>query len=105
MVLNCVQMVEILGGSASILGQWPQIDVVVLRLRSPGDAASNSHKLQPPMHDEGEQKGTLVCVRMDEESNPQNFTKAEYEEFAKKTFDPADFAPGAAGESIARHSA
>lgn len=82
-----------LGGPASILGQWPQLDVVVLTLRAPGSADEpNTHKLQPPLHDTGSVlKGRLVCVRMDEDSEPVDFTKAEFAEFAARTIDPASF--------------
>ena len=69
------KIVELMGGSVTILGQYNDIETVVLKLRNPGEEATeNPHKLQPPLHSQTV-FGPMLLVRMDESANPQNFAK------------------------------
>lgn len=73
---------QTLGGKGTIVGEWPENEVVILKLlEPPEDAPVNCHKLQPPF-DKKEIKGNMLLVRMDEDAHPQDFTLKEYEEFA-----------------------
>ena len=72
------KIVDAMGGSVTILGQYNDIDTVVLKLRNPGEKAlKNPHKLQPPLHNQ-EIYGPLLMVRMDADANPQDFTKVRF---------------------------
>eukprot|EP01083_Nonionella_stella_P059904 156710_1 len=75
---------KILGGTVSFVGQFPTLEVVVMKLREPGaDVATNMHKLQPPLH-KATVKGDMLLVRMNESAIPVDFTKAEYDAFMKE---------------------
>jgi hypothetical protein len=79
--LDSSQIALTLGGTVTIMGAWSTLDVVLLRLREPGDdLPTNTHKLQPPLH-KAVVVGPILCVRMDEDAKPQNFTLSEYTAF------------------------
>jgi hypothetical protein len=67
-----------LGGRQTFIGQWPDIDVVIMK---PEDGKTkNENILPPPFHVE-EVYGKILLVRMDENSEPQDFTLDEYNSF------------------------
>jgi len=82
---------KFLGGAPTIVGQWDQIGgVVVCKKREVTDEdEKNHHLLRFPLHQELI-KGHLFCVRMDENANAVDFSKAEYEEFAANSVEDAD---------------
>eukprot|EP01138_Halocafeteria_seosinensis_P005448 gb/GECG01005569.1/.p1 GENE.gb/GECG01005569.1/~~gb/GECG01005569.1/.p1 ORF type:complete len:306 (+),score=98.45 gb/GECG01005569.1/:1-918(+) len=93
------KIVEAMGGSVTILGQYNDIDTVVLKLRNPGEnAVKNPHKLQPPLHNQVVY-GPLLMVRMDADANPQDFTKQEYLEYLKKDIEPFEISDQPVGPS------
>ena len=73
------EIYNILGGRATFVGQWEQLDVVIIK-RASGDGSLNLNKLPSPFHDETI-FGPILLVRMDEESENQDFTLPEYTAF------------------------
>ena len=69
-----------LGGPATFIGQWPDIDVVIIK--STCGELFNNNKLPPPFNCE-EVYGPVLLVRMDENSDPRDFTIEEYFGFAR----------------------
>ena len=68
----------LLSGSATFIGQWPDLDVVIMKPQY--GSSLNNNKLPPPFDTE-EVRGSILLVRMDEESEPQDFTLTEYLSF------------------------
>jgi len=76
---------KILGGKVTFVGQWPEIDVVIIR--AVHASCINENVLPPPFHEE-EVMGKILLVRMDEHSEPQDFTKEEFTAWAARTPSP-----------------
>lgn len=70
------EVFTLLSGRATFIGQWPEIDVVIMR-GTTGGRPLNNNRLPPPFHGE-EVHGKILLVRMDEESEPRDFTLAEF---------------------------
>lgn len=62
-------------GPQTFIGQWPDIDVVIMK--SQWARRRNTNKLPPPFDTE-RVAGKVLLVRMDEDSEPQNFSLREY---------------------------
>jgi hypothetical protein len=74
------EIYNILGGRATFVGQWEQLDVVIIK-RASDDGSLNLNKLPSPFYDETI-FGPILLVRMDEESENQDFTLPEYTDFS-----------------------
>ena len=75
---NKNEIVKILKGTATFIGQWPELDVVIVKCReSVFELMDNQNRLPAPFRDE-KVKGPILLVRMDENSEPKNFTLKEY---------------------------
>ena len=73
-----------LGGSATICASYDDIDVIVMKLREPAENTPvNPHKLPAPFQ-EFVVKGPILFVRMDQNSEPKDFSLEEYVAYAKK---------------------
>lgn len=59
----------------TFIGQWPEIDVVIMK--SEIGLIRNQNMLPPPFNNE-KIDGPILLVRMDEDSEPQDFTLHEY---------------------------
>jgi len=70
----------LLGGTATFIGQWPDLDVVIMKAMNGKDLNKNT---LPSPFDTEEVKGPILLIRMDDESNPQDFTLQEYITFAR----------------------
>jgi hypothetical protein len=69
---------QILKGPGTFIGQWPDIDVVIMKCReSYFTLMENRNVLPAPFQDE-KVTGPILLVRMDEHSEPQDFTLEEY---------------------------
>ena len=76
-------MYKILKGTSTFIGQWPEIDVVILKCgESHFDLLENRNILPRPFASE-RVDGPILLVRMDENSEPQDFTLKEYQEFTR----------------------
>ena len=62
----------------TFIGQWPDIDVVVMK--SEIGTIHNENRLPKPF-DKEDVLGPILLVRMDENSEPQDFTLDEYNVF------------------------
>lgn len=70
---------NLLKGTATFIGQWPEIDVVIMKCdKTPFDLMVNVNILPPPFHQE-EVRGPILLMRMDENSEPQDFRLSEYQ--------------------------
>jgi hypothetical protein len=70
----------ILGGPATFIGQWPDIDIVIMKCTY-GEALN--HNQLPNPFDIEEVYGPILLVRMDENSDPRDFTLEEYLRFTR----------------------
>jgi len=73
------QIFKVLQGPATFIGQWPELDVVIMKCAS-AEGEQNSNTLPSPFSDE-RILGKILLMRMDADSEPQDFTLNEYNEF------------------------
>ena len=73
------QIFKLLRGRQTFIGQWPGIDVCIMKAEK-SKLSKNGNELPRPFSSE-EVYGKILLVRMDENSEPQDFTLAEYESF------------------------
>jgi hypothetical protein len=73
------EIFKLLGGPQTFIGQWPEIDVVIMKAET-STSTTNENTLPPPF-DREEVHGKVLLVRMDENSEPQDFTLEEYKLF------------------------
>lgn len=78
------EIYNLLGGRATFIGQWPDFDVVILKCVT--GFTRNENILPPPFHDE-EIVGPVLLVRMDENSEPQNFTHRDYRKLRRAGYE------------------
>jgi len=69
-----------LGGPATFIGQWPDLDVVIMKCTYGQDC---NHNILPKPFDTEEVCGPILLVRMDENSDPRDFTLKEYLSFTR----------------------
>ena len=68
------EIYKILSGRGTFIGQWPEIDVVIMK--GVGGGKPNENTLPFPFHEE-EVLGKILLLRMDKDSEPLDFTKVE----------------------------
>jgi hypothetical protein len=68
---------KLVNGRVSFIGQWDDIQVVLVRCFDQTRGKKNKHVLPKPFCDEITY-GPIVLVRMDENAEPQDFTLDEY---------------------------
>ena len=71
----------LLSGSPTFIGQWPDIDVVIMKAQYANNI--NNNILPPPFENE-EVYGSILLVRMDENSDPRDLTLEEYLSFVRR---------------------
>jgi len=69
-----------LQGGATFIGQWPELDVVIIKSI---DARELNENRLPPPFDHVVVHGNILLVRMDENSDHQQFTLEEYRSFLR----------------------
>lgn len=72
------EIFKILSGSPTFIGQWPDIDVVIMKAQR---ATTINENVLPAPFSKEEVHGSILLVRMDENSDPQDFTLEEYVSF------------------------
>ena len=72
------EIFKLLCGRQTFIGQWPDIDVVIMK---PEDGKTKNENVLPPPFDVEEVYGKILLVRMDKNSEPQDFTLDEYNSF------------------------
>lgn len=80
--LDTDKIYTVLGGRATFIGQWPEIDVVIMKAVTA--EWENENQLPPPFHEE-HTDGKILLVRMDQDSEPQDFTVKEYLAWVEQT--------------------
>ena len=79
------EIYKILRGKATFLGQWPDKSVVIVTCESSiFELSMNLNRLPRPFTNMTVM-GKILLVRMDEESEPQDFTIKEYHQMTKET--------------------
>lgn len=69
---------HILKGLGTFIGQYEDIDVVIMKCREPFvDLLPNQNKLPKPF-DQEEVMGPILLIRMNENSQPEDFTLDEF---------------------------
>jgi|TARA_B110000503_G_scaffold2102_1_gene2784 hypothetical protein len=71
------EIFKLLSGRGTFIGQWPDIDVVIMKPEH--GLIENENTLPFPFNGE-EVKGKILLIRMDENAEPQDFTLNEYTE-------------------------
>lgn len=72
------EIFKLLCGRQTFIGQWPDIDVVIMK---PEDGKVKNENNLPHPFDIEDVYGKILLVRMDENSDPQDFTLNEYNSF------------------------
>jgi len=72
------EIFKILKGRQTFIGQWEDLDVVIMK--SEDGKVNNMNTLPTPFEME-EVMGKILLMRMDENSEPQDFTLDEYQSF------------------------
>lgn len=72
------EIFKLLCGRQTFIGQWPDIDVVIMK---PEDGKVKNENNLPHPFDVEDVYGKILLVRMDENSDPQDFTLDEYNSF------------------------
>ena len=70
----------LLSGTPTFIGQWSEIDVVIMKPQY--SQILNNNRLPSPFDNE-EVNGSILLVRMDENSDPRDFTLEEYLNFVR----------------------
>ena len=81
------EIFKILRGKASFLGQWPDEQVVIVKCElcdTEFDLSVNQNRLPRPFTNMIV-FGRILLIRMDEDSEPQDFTLKEYKEMTNGT--------------------
>ena len=69
------EIFKILSGRGTFIGQWSEIDVVIMKSVNVGKL--NENILPKPFHTE-KVNSKMLLIRMDKDSEPQDFTKTEF---------------------------
>ncbi len=79
------EIFKILKGKATFLGQWPEKSVVIVTCESSMFALKMNLNRLPRPFTNMSVFGRILLIRMDENSEPQNFTLKEYHKMTKET--------------------
>lgn len=78
------EIFRVLQGPATFIGQWPEIDVVIMKCVKGGDPFADRERnenILPPPFSKERILGKVLLMRMDIDSEPQDFTLDEYNKF------------------------
>jgi len=73
------EIFKILQGRQTFIGQWEEIDVVIMKSQT---ATIKNENTLPKPFDEEDVRGKILLIRMDEHSEPQDFGLDEYTSFS-----------------------
>ena len=80
---------RVLKGTGTFIGQWPDINVVIMKCRESMFDLIENRNILPEPFDKETIIGPVLLVRMDENSEPQDFTLQEYLDFLGRNPCPA----------------
>ena len=69
---------ELLRGPATFIGQYPEIDVVIMKCRESIFELKLNQNILPAPFDTEAVLGSILLIRMDINSEPRDFTLFEY---------------------------
>ena len=97
------EIFKILKGKASFVGQWPDEDVVIIKCsESIFDLQLNQNKLPRPFTNMFI-LGKILLIRMDEYSEPQDFTLKEYHKLTRESRPRTRSYPGLISRPLSRN--
>ena len=73
---------KVLGGAATIVGQYKN-GAVVMKLKDPKESMEHNEATLPAPFEKEAVQGKILLVRMDENAEPQDFTKEDYEDLCE----------------------
>lgn len=76
--LDITQIFLILKGPATFIGQWPELDVVIMKCRESIFELVLNHNVLPAPFETEAVLGPILLVRMNADSEPEDFTVQEY---------------------------
>ena len=79
--LDITQIFLILKGPATFIGKWPELDVVIMKCRESIFELGLNHNVLPAPFDTEAVAGAVLLVRMNADSDPEDFTLSEYYKF------------------------
>ena len=79
------EICKILRGKATFLGQWEEELVVILKCKESVFNLKLNENVLPRPFSNMDVDGRILLIRMDEESEPQDFTKVEYDDMCKNS--------------------
>lgn len=79
------EICKILRGKATFLGQWEEELVVILKCKESVFELKLNENILPRPFSNMDVDGRILLIRMDEESEPQDFTKVEYDDMCKNS--------------------
>ena len=74
---------RLLKGPGTFIGQWPEIEVVIMKCRESCIELMANENVLPPPFDKEMTKGSVLLIRMDEAAEPRDFTLTEYRQFCQ----------------------
>jgi|TARA_B110000261_G_scaffold116257_1_gene129735 hypothetical protein len=74
------EIFQIIEGCQTFIGQWPDIDVVIMK---PEDGKMKNENILPHPFDMEEVYGKILLLRMDENSEHRDFTLREYRRYKR----------------------
>jgi hypothetical protein len=79
------EICKILRGKATFLGQWEDEFVVILKCKESVFKLKRNENVLPRPFSSMDVDGRILLIRMDEDSEPQDFKKSEYTEMVKNS--------------------
>ena len=79
------EICKILRGKATFIGQWEDELVVILKCRESAFKLKRNENILPRPFSNMGVDGRVLLIRMDEDSEPQDFTKVEYNDICRNS--------------------
>lgn len=79
------EICKILRGKATFLGQWEHECVVILKCKESVCKLTKNENVLPRPFSNMNVDGRILLIRMDEDSEPQDFSKCEYQNMVQNS--------------------
>ena len=70
---------SLLKGTGTFIGQWPEIEVVIMKCNKSVQELQLNQNILPFPFDKEETLGPILLVKMDEDAEPRDFTLQDWE--------------------------
>ena len=81
--VDTIDICKLLKGKGTFIGQWPEIEVVIMKCRESCIDLIHNENVLPPPFDKTIVNGPIVLIRMDQDAEPRDFTIEEYKQFCQ----------------------